>query len=193
VAHAATLAVHLHHHVRGPGLDYFGVALAAAIGWAGLPGPGEAALIAAGIAASRGRLDLAAAITAAWAGASVGGMCGWLAGRVGGRRVVLAGRWLRRARERALERGNRFFERYGLVAVYFAPSWVAGINGMTAGRFLPANAVCALLWAVLVGAGSYVVGPSVRDLVTDIGIAGSVAIGLALAVTVLARRRRHRA
>jgi membrane protein DedA with SNARE-associated domain len=192
VSHAATLAIHLHHHVRGPRLDYFGLVLAAAISWAGLPGPGEAALIAAGIAAARGHLDLAAAITAAWAGATAGGICGWLVGRLGGRRVVLAGRWLRHTREHALERGNRFFERYGVVAVYFAPSWVAGLHAMSAGRFLPANAVCALLWALLIGVGSYVVGPSVRELASDIGLVGAVAIVLVLASTALARRRWRR-
>jgi membrane protein DedA with SNARE-associated domain len=194
VGHAVTLALHLqiHRHVRGPRLDYLALALAVAIGWAGVPGPGEAALIAAGVAASRGHLDIAAAIAAAWAGATVGGIAGWAVGRAGGRRVVLAGRWLLEARESALARGNRFFERYGLIAVYFAPSWVAGINAMSAARFVPATAVCALLWTLLVGGGSYLVGPSVRDLATDIGLVGSVAIVLALAVTVLTRRRWRR-
>jgi undecaprenyl-diphosphatase len=193
VAHALTLAIHLRHHVHGPRLDYVGLAVAAALSWLGLPGPGEAALIAAGIAASRGRLDLATALAAAAAGATAGGTAGWLIGRYGGRRVVLAGRWLRRQRERALERGNRFFERYGWFAVYFAPSWAAGINAMRARRFLPANAVCALLWAVLIGVGSYVVGPSASDLVADIGLVGSVAVVLTVVTTtVLARRRMHR-
>jgi membrane protein DedA with SNARE-associated domain len=193
VAHALTLAIHLRHHVHGPRLDYVGLAVAAAISWVGLPGPGEAALIAAGIAASRGRLDLVAAVAAAWGGATAGGTAGWLIGHYGGRRVVLAGRWLRHQRERALERGRRFYDRYGWFAVYFAPSWVAGINAMSARRFLPANAVCALVWALVIGVGSYVIGPSASDLVSDIGLVGSVAIVLTVVTTtVLARRRVHR-
>jgi len=63
---------------------------------------------------------------------------------------------------------------------------------MSTGRFLPANAVCALLWALLIGVGSYVVGPSVRELASDIGLVGAVAIVLVLASTALARRRWRR-
>jgi membrane protein DedA with SNARE-associated domain len=195
VVHHIVAALHVHHHVRGPRLDYVGVALGAALGWLGIFGPGEAVLIAAGIAASRGRLDIVAVIVSAWIGATAGGVGGWLVGRYGGRRVVLAGRWLRGARARALEHGNRFFERYGLLAVYFAPSWTAGINAMRAERFLPANAVCALVWALLVGLGSYLIGPSIREIAQDIGIFGATSIVAAALAAVFARAwlRRRRA
>src|SRR2546427_12934396 len=39
----------LHPHTRGTGVDYVGVFVASVASWAALPGPGEAALIAAGI------------------------------------------------------------------------------------------------------------------------------------------------
>ena len=192
MASAAIAALHLHHHVRGSRLDYAGLTLAAAISWVGLPGPGEAALIAAAIAAAHGRLDLASVVFTAWIGAAIGGTCGWLIGRLGGPRVLTAGSWLRDVRERALARGNRFFERYGWVAVYFAPSWAAGINQMSAPRFLPANAVCSLLWALIIGGAAYALGPSARDVADDVGWIGSSAIVVLVVVsTVLARRRRR--
>lgn len=181
------------HHL---GAEYVGIALAALLSWIGLPGPGEAALVAAGIAASRGRLDIASAIGVAWLSAMVGGVAGWLVGRYGGRRLLLAGRWMRGTRERALEHGNRFFERYGLVAVYFAPSWAAGVNAMSAPRFLFANAVCTGIWAVALGLGSYALGPSVRDIAADVGVLGTTAVVLVvIGGAVLTRRRvrrRHR-
>lgn len=192
----ATIALHIHHTLHGPKVDYIGVALAAVLSWVAFFGPGEAVLIAAGISASKGHVDITSVIACAWAGAAMGGTCGWLIGRHGGRRVVLAGRWLRATRERALEHGNRFFERYGILAVYFAPSWVAGINGMGAGRFIPANAVCALIWALLIGLGSYLLGPNIRDLAGDIGLAGTITIVvLAVAGALLTRfgLRRRRA
>src|SRR5450631_4201155 len=68
----------LHLHARGPGIDYIGVVVASAASWAGLPGLGEAALIAAGISAAHQHLDLAAIIAVAWLGATVGGMIGWI-------------------------------------------------------------------------------------------------------------------
>jgi membrane protein DedA with SNARE-associated domain len=192
----ATIAVHVHHALHGPKVDYISVALAALVSWIGFFGPGEAVLVAAGISASRGHVDIGSVIAVAWVGATVGGTGGWLIGRHGGRRMVLAGRWLRRRRERALERGNRFFERYGILAVYFAPSWAAGINGMSAPRFLPANAISALIWSLFIGLGSYLLGPSIRDIAGDIGIVGTIAIVvLAVLGSILSRvgLRRRRA
>jgi membrane-associated protein len=184
------LAVQLAHH-HGSVLDYAGIALAAFISWIGVSGPGEAVLIGAGLLAARGRLDLASVLAAAWLGATLGGTGGWLIGRHGGRPVVLAGRRLHAPRRRALEHGRRFFDRYGVLAVYFAPSWVAGLNAMPPGRFVPANAVSALVWALFIGLGAYVLGPSIRDIAVDVGLYGSLAIVvLALVgVVVLGRRR----
>jgi membrane protein DedA with SNARE-associated domain len=181
------LAIHVGHHA--PRVDLVGLALAAAVSWIGISGPGEVALVGAGIAASRGHPQIGSVIAFAWCGATVGGVGGWVAGRYGGRRIVLAGRWLRGWRERAIEKGSRFFERrYGLVAVYFAPSWVAGINRMSAARFLPANAICALAWALLLGMGSYALGPSIRDIAADVGLVGTlVIVAVAVAVAVLRR------
>jgi membrane protein DedA with SNARE-associated domain len=110
-------------------------------------------------------------------------------GRHGGRRAILAGRWLRRPRERALDHGDRFFERFGWVAVYFAPSWAAGINGMRARLFVPANAVCALVWSLLIGLGAYALGPSIRDIASDVGLAGAAAIVVAVPTAALLARR----
>jgi membrane protein DedA with SNARE-associated domain len=189
------LAIQGVHHFHGPRVDFDAVALAAAASWLGVVGVGEAVLIGAGIAASRGHPDIASVILFAWGGATVGGVAGWLIGRHGGRRVVLAGRWLHATRERALEQGERFFERFGWLAVYLAPSWVAGINGMSAGRFLPANAVWALAWALGLGLGSYAIGPSVRDIYSDIGLIGTLllvalALGAVLVTRFGIRRRR---
>src|SRR5689334_7078173 len=79
--------VHLHHRFHGPPLGYLAIGLAAAASWAGVPGPGEPILIAGGLYAARGRLDLAEVLLTAWAGAASGGVLGWLVGRRGGRRL----------------------------------------------------------------------------------------------------------
>ena len=192
----AQLAIHVHHFhgPRGVGLD--AVALAAAASWLGVVGVGEAVLIAAGIVAARGHADIASVILFAWVGGNLGGIVGWLIGRKGGRPLVLAGRWLKRPRERAIKRGDRFFERYGWLAVYLAPSWVAGINKMSAGRFIPANAAWTLVWALGLGLGAYAIGPSVGDLWDDFGLIGAlvvvVGVGGAVLATRLGLRRRMR-
>jgi membrane protein DedA with SNARE-associated domain len=60
-------------------------------------------------------------------------------------------------------------------------------------RFLPANLIAALVWALLIGVGSYFAGPPVVDVVQDVGTVGLV-IALVLLVgagALGALRRRH--
>ncbi len=189
---ALLLAV-LHHHVRGPSGDYAGLCLAAVASWGGLPGPGEAALIAAAILAAHHHLDIVSVIAVAWLGATAGGIVGWLVALKAGRAAITIRGPLLRARLAALERGDRFFARYGPLAVFVTPSWVAGIHGMRTSRYLPANALAALSWAVGIGLGGYYVGPSIIDLVGDAGLAGGAAIGLVVVIAAaLGLRRRYR-
>ena len=193
------LAVRLHHvhvHVHGPKVGYAGLAAAALAGWVGLPGPGEAALVTAGTLAGRGRLDLWAVLAVAWLGAMAGGIAGWLAGRRVGRALMTAPGLLLRQRRAALARGERFYERFGALAVFLTPSWMAGIHGMGWARFASANALAALLWVLLFGVGADLLGPSVLELAGDLGAVGTAAIVAVAAGAAAAawrsRRRRHR-
>ena len=190
--HATTVA---HHRFHGPGVDYVGVALAAALSWLVVAGPGEAALIAAAIAAAHHRDDSTSVGAVAWLGALAGGSAGWLLGLRGGRALVTRPGPLLRVRQRMLRSGERIYERHGPLAVYFAPSWMAGIHWMRPARFLPANAVATLVWAVVVGLGAFLVGPSIADLASDVGLAVvGAAVVAAIALVVAGRlRRRHRA
>jgi membrane protein DedA with SNARE-associated domain len=190
---AAPVAGGLHHHLHGSQVDYLGVGLASFASWVGVPGPGEAVLIAAGVLAAHHRLDLGAVVTVAWLGASLGGVAGWLIGLFGGRALVTVPGPFRRARAGALRRGERFFERYGVLAVFFTPSWVAGVNQMRWPPYMAANAVSALLWAIVIGTGAYLVGPSVADIIGDLGLVSVILLGLvALALVGGEIRRRQR-
>lgn len=174
-------------------MDYVGVFLAAGVSWVALPGPGEAALIAASISAAHGRLDLASVLAVAWAGAIAGGTAGWIVGVRGGRGLLTAPGPLHHLRLALIARGDRFYERYGLVAVLFTPSWIAGIHDMRWSRFLPANAVAGLAWALGFGLAAYYVGPSITDVAADAGLAGGLLVGalFVLAVGLALRRRSH--
>ena len=187
--------MHLHHHLHGPSFGYIGIGLAAAASWAGVPGPGEPALIAGAVFAARGRLDLIELLAVAWLGAMVGGLAGWVVGRRAGESLLARPGPLHRQRLRAMTRGERFFERYGVLAVYFAPSWVAGSIGFPARRFILANAAAAAIWTALVGGGAYLVGPGIGDLVGDAGLIGLLVLcGLAVvgAARFVLRRRAAR-
>ncbi len=190
----ATLAV-LPLHARGPGIDYVGVLVASAASWAGgLPGLGEAVLIAAAISAAHHHLDLTSIIAVAWLGAMVGGTAGWIVGRRGGRGVLTAPGPLLHLRLALTARGDRFYERYGMVAALFTPAWIAGMHNMRWARFVPVNAVSALVWAIAIGLGAYAIGPSITEIAGDAGLAGGLAVvaAVAIAAIVVLRRRLRR-
>jgi membrane protein DedA with SNARE-associated domain len=186
------LAVHLHHQFKGPPFDYGALAAGAAASWIGLPGPGEPLLIAAGILAADHKLDIASVLVVAFAAAWVGGMAGWLIGRMVGRRLLTAPGPLRSLRSRLLISGDEIFKRYVAIAVFLAPSPVAGIYGVRTSVYLLWNTFWAVLWAVGIGLGAYYAGPPIVDLVGDIGWAslGGLAVLVAGFVVLTVRRRR---
>jgi membrane protein DedA with SNARE-associated domain len=189
-------AVAIRFHHAGPSIDYVGLAAAAAASWVGVPGPGESVLIAAGIFAARHKLELGPVLLTAWAGATIGGVAGWLIGMKAGRAVLIAPGPLRRLRLGAVSRGDQVFKRYAVVAVLLTPSWVAGIHHVRPVIYLPTNTFAAALWAGGIGVGAYYIGPTIVDLVTDVGLVTTAAVVVLVALVVggeIVWRRRSRA
>ncbi|HSO99796.1 MAG TPA: hypothetical protein VLP43_12650 [Solirubrobacteraceae bacterium] len=196
-----TLALHVHvhvhlfahHHFRGPPIDYGALGLAAAASFAGLPGPGEPLLVAAGIFAAQHRLDITTVLVVSWLGATLGGIAGWILGLKAGRALLTAPGPLHRLRLRALARGDEVFTRIPVLAIILAPAPVAGIHRVRARLYLPVNLAFAVVWAVGIGLGAYYVGPPVLDVVGDLGwvFGGAlvVVVAAALAFGVMQRRR----
>lgn len=190
------LHLHLLHH-RGAAIDYIGLAAAAFASWLIYFGPGEPAMIAAGVIASKHKLDIAPVVFWGWIGAMLGGIAGWLIGMKAGRTLLTAPGPFQKLRIRAADHGENVFRRMEVLAIIAAPPWVAGINRSRARLYLPVNAISALvLWAAPLGVGAYYIGPPVLDLFSDMGtllavllIAGVTSI---VAAEVLRRRRRNR-
>jgi membrane protein DedA with SNARE-associated domain len=193
---ALQIAVHVGRRIRSRPAGYTAIGLAALASWAGLPGPGEAALIAGGVFAARHRLDIVQVEAYAFVGAMIGGMVGWAGGwRIG---ADVAGRPgpLYRLRHRGLRAGERFFERFGPLAVFLTPSWVAGIHRVPPVRFVLYNAAACAVWTVGYGLTTYFAGPRVAEWFGDIGTWAAIAlvVGVALAAALaLVRSRRRRA
>jgi membrane protein DedA with SNARE-associated domain len=196
LAYGLKLHFHILHHVQGPTIDYAAVAAGAFASWAGVPGPGEPLLIAAGIFAAKHKLDISPVLFWAWAGAAGGGVVGWLIGALAGRSVVTAPGPLRSFRLSAVAKGDQVFKRFAVIAILLAPSWISGIHRVRAAIYLPTNAVAAALWAAGIGIGAYYIGPPIVEFVDDLGWVTASALGvLALGVVAaeVARRRRGRA
>lgn len=188
------LALHLHHRFHGPPIDYATLAAAAAASWVGIAGPGEPVLIAAGVFAARHRLDIGEVLLVAWAGATAGGVAGWVIGMKAGRAVLTTRGPLHRARRRALARGEEVFGRWPVLAILLTPSWIPGILRVRARIFLATNAFGAVLWSVGIGLGAFLVGPTVVDVVDDLGLVTGLAVVALIVAAVaaeLVRRRRR--
>src|SRR3954463_9905052 len=127
---------------------------------AGVPLPGETALLTAGVLAGAGRLSLPFVIGVAVAAAVMGDTLGYWLGRRGGRAVLTRhGGPLASFRAHALERGERFFDRHGAKTVFlgrFVPgvrivaAVLAGAGAMPWPRFAVFNLCGAFVWASVV-------------------------------------------
>jgi membrane protein DedA with SNARE-associated domain len=190
------LALHIHHRVKGPAIDYVGLATASGASFFGLPGPGEPVLIAAAVFAAKHKLDIASVVVVAWLGATSGGILGWALGLKAGRRLLTTPGPLHNYRLRALERGDALFARHTFLAIFLTPSWMAGIHNVGTVTYNVINVAIAAVWASAIGVGAYYAGPPVVEAVDDLGTVTTVilfaVIGAALAAEIGRRRRRAR-
>jgi membrane protein DedA with SNARE-associated domain len=156
----------------------------------GLPLPGETALIAAGVFASSGELDIVAVIAIATAAAIIGDNLGYWIGRTGGRQVIERSKFLSRWSEGVLPWAEGFFHRHGAKTIFIGrffsilrvtAAWMAGVSRMPWLKFLVWNAAGGVCWAVLVGLVAYYAGHAAADAISRYGLIGGVAL-VALAV-----------
>jgi membrane protein DedA with SNARE-associated domain len=161
---------------------------------AGLWLPGETALIAAGVYASKGHLSITGVIAVAAVAAIIGDNMGYWLGREGGRRLLTRYGPLRRFSERVLPPAERFFERHGGKAVFLARffgglrvtgAWMAGITRMTWWRFLFWNAAGGIVWALAVGLIAYYAGKAAADAIARYGVYAAIAGGILVVVAIV--------
>src|SRR3989442_4458254 len=163
---------HVNHLIAIYGLS--AVFLAVMLESAGVPVPGETALIAASVLAAQGLLSLPLVIVVAAAAAIIGDNAGYWIGRAAGRRLLERLRPVARDTQKMLPPAERFFAHHGGKAVFLARfipglrvigALVAGIAGMEWWRFLVWNVAGAVACGPPVGLSACGVG-------VDLGWAG---------------------
>ena len=153
---------------------YGAVAAALLLENAGLPVPGETILLLASFMAySEHRLQLDFIIAVAISAATVGDNLGFAIGFYGGRPLLERYRQLLHLRPLAIEQGERLFQRYGAVTIFFA-RFIAGLRiiaGPLAGvlrmpwrRFLLFNFLGATVWVTVVASVGYLFGRHWEEL-----------------------------
>jgi membrane-associated protein len=169
---------------------------------AGLPLPGETALITASILAAKGHVDLPLVIVFAVVASVTGDNLGYLFGRHYGRRLLQHQRLpFEEHRRKVIEKGDEFFAKHGAKAVALGRfvtgvrvvvALLAGVNQLPWRVFALWNVLGAILWATTVGVLAYYVGEAIEH---DLLIGGLIVAGIAVvlvAVHVYAHRRRAR-
>jgi membrane protein DedA with SNARE-associated domain len=172
----------------------------------GIPAPGETILLAAGVYAGAGRLNIVAVAVIAFVAAVVGDNIGYLIGRSGGRAFVH--RWGRYVflTPKRFQAAEEFFGRHGgkivTVARFIeglrqANGIIAGTTGMHWRRFLAYNALGAALWVGLWASLAYLAGSHITAVYDEISryqlyvVAGFAVLVAALVVRHVVRRRRE--
>ncbi|MFI5977559.1 DedA family protein [Streptomyces sp. NPDC051452] len=173
----------------------------------GVPAPGETILLAAGVYAGAGRLNIVAVAAIAFAAAVVGDNIGYLIGHLGGRAFVHRwGKYVFLTPER-FATAEAFFDRHGgkIVTVARFIEGLRQVNGIIAGttgmrwrRFLAYNALGAALWVGLWASLAYLAGDHIMAVYEEIRryqlyfAVGLAVLLAALVVRHLLRRRRRR-
>jgi len=170
---------------------------------AGLPVPGETALLAGAALARFGRLSLVWVIATAIGGATLGDNLGFLVGRRGGRALAERHGWKVGLNARRLTQFDGYFERHGAKTVFIARfitglrvfgALLAGTSGLPWRKFLFYNATGAVVWATAVALAGYALAYSWERLERFIGRSGLVALAVVVAIAIIAlvRERRRR-
>jgi membrane protein DedA with SNARE-associated domain len=157
---------------------------------AGLPGAGDAALIAAGTLAGEGRLNV-------WIVLALG-MAAWMLGSVGGYKIgVHGGRGLldhpgrlEKSRRNLLAKGDRAFARWNFLASVTMPAFVSGIFRVRFAVFVLGAAVAGIGWIGMYVGVSYFLGAEIAKRIGNagakavLGVVVIIAAGLAIRAVV---------
>jgi membrane-associated protein len=153
---------------------YWGVALALLCENAGIPVPGETALLLASfLAFSEHRLDLGWIIVVATCAATIGDNLGYALGHYGGRPLLERYQSFFRIPASTLQRGEEMFARYGAATIFFArfvfglrvfAGPLAGVLRMRWRSFAIFNFLGAAVWVTTIAGAGYLFGQHWRTL-----------------------------
>ena len=149
---------------------------------AGIPGPGDASLIAAGTLAGEGRLNVGVVLAVAMAAWMLGSVVGYEIGRRGGRRMLDHPGRLEKSRRKLLAKGDRAFSRYTFAASVTMPAFVSGIFRVRFSVFMLGALVAGVGWIGMYVGLAYFLGAEIAEA---IGNAGSkVVLGVVVVVAI---------
>jgi membrane protein DedA with SNARE-associated domain len=163
----------------------------------GVPGAGDASLLAAGTLAGEGRLNVWAVVVVAMAAWMLGSATGYAIGARQGRWLLERPGWLERSRRNLLAKGDRLFGQRPFLASVTMPGFVSGIFHLRFALFMLGALAAGSFWIGVYVVVSYFLGAKIAQAIGDagtglvLGVVAVVALGLACRA-VLARWRSAR-
>jgi membrane protein DedA with SNARE-associated domain len=140
---------------------------------AGLPGLGDASLIAAGTLAGEGKLNVGIVLATGMVAWMVGSVIGFEIGVSGGRPLLDHPGRLEDRRRKLLAKGDRAFGRHTFAASVTLPAFVSGIFRVRFWLFLLGALVAGIFWVGMYVGLSYFLG---EEVAKRIGAAGTKAL-----------------
>jgi membrane protein DedA with SNARE-associated domain len=153
-----------------------------AIMGAGLPGPGDASLIAAGTLAGEGQLNVGIVVATAGVAWMLGSVVGYLIG-------VWRGRWLldhpgrlEKMRGKILAKGDAAFSRRTFVAAVTMPAFVTGIFHVRFPMFILSAFAAGIGWIGMYVGLSYFLGAEIAHHIANAGTKAIIGVVLLVAI-----------
>ena len=147
-----------------------------AIMGAGLPGLGDASLIAAGALAGEGKLNVWIVLVTAGIAWMLGSVIGFAIGAHGGRPLLDHPGFLEKRRRKLLAKGDRAFGRYTFVASATLPAFVSGIFRVRFWLFLLGALTAGIFWIGIYVGISYFLGEEIAKVVGKAGTKVLIAV-----------------
>jgi membrane protein DedA with SNARE-associated domain len=154
---------------------------------AGIPGPGDAALIAAGALAGEGKLNIWIVLVTAMVAWMLGSVIGFAIGARGGRPLLDHPGRLEKRRRNLLAKGDRAFGRHTFVASATLPAFVSGIFRVRFWLFLLGAVVAGIFWIGIYVGISYLLGEEIAKLVGKIGTKALIGVIILVVIGLAAR------
>jgi membrane protein DedA with SNARE-associated domain len=149
---------------------------------AGLPGPGDASLIAAGTLAGDGTLKLGIVLATAMVAWMLGSVIGYAIGVHGGRRLLDHPGRLEKSRRKLLAKGDRVFGRHTFTASVTMPAFVSGIFRVRFWVFVLGALVAGIGWIGMYVGISYFLGEEVAKRIGNAGTKALISVLVIVAV-----------
>ena len=173
--------------------EYIGLLVLVAIMGAGIPGPADAALIAAGTLAGQGKLSSSLVLIDAGAAWMCGSVIGHWIGARGGRRLLDHPGHFEGLRGRTLSKGDRLFGRHNFLFSMILPVFVSGIFDGRYRIFLAGVAVAGSPGAAATPLSRAALAPEAAHLLGSIGLKGILSLAVMVAIGLTLRWVWHRA